>query len=179
MLGLLTPPPKKKKKSTFWILPYSSAGWIFWVSLEMKEKLISFRKKKERMDTHETEQPFTVIKKKKSMARNYTLLPFQVTVHQQAGHSESASPLGAALMYPVFFRNYTLAWDLWAASRSFPDTLLMGENRKLPVLLLRTSAPKCPTKLLWPLQVTSSQGLQRPFPFPFVILFKLWILNWL
>lgn len=138
----------------------------------MKEKLISFRKKKERMDTQETEQPFTVIKKKKSMARNYTLSPFQVTVHQQAGHSESASPL----MYPVFFRNYTLAWDLWAASRSFPDTLLMGENRKLPVLL-RTSSPKCPTKLLWPLQVTSSQGLQRPFLFPFVILFKLWILN--
>ena len=31
----------------------------------MKEKLISFRKKKERMDTQETEQPFTVIKKKK------------------------------------------------------------------------------------------------------------------
>lgn len=174
MLGLLTPPPKKKK-SAFWILPYSSAGWICWVSLKMKEKLISFRKKKERMDTQETEQPFTVIKKKKkSMARNYTLSPFQVTVHQQAGHSESASPL----MYPVFFRNYTLAWDLWVASRSFPDTLLMGENRKLPVLL-RTSSPKYPTKLLWPLQVTSSQGLQRPFLFPFVILFKLWILNWL
>lgn len=35
----------------------------------MKEKLISFRKKKERMDTQETEQPFTVIKKKKKYGK--------------------------------------------------------------------------------------------------------------
>ena len=79
----------------------------------MKEQCTSFKieEEEERMDTQAKEQPFTVINNnnKKCMARNYAQSPFQVTAHQQAGHSESPSPLGAALMYPVFFRNYILA----------------------------------------------------------------------
>ena len=126
----VTPPPKKFYLLNFTI-QFSRINLLSISENERKMYLLQERRRRRKNGhTHAKEQPFTVINNnnKKCMARNYAQSPFQVTAHQQAGHSESLSPLGAALMYPVFFRNYILAWDLWAASWSFPDTLLMGET---------------------------------------------------
>ena len=149
----------------------------------MKEKHTSFKKEEEeRMDTHAKEQPFTVINNnnKKCMARNYAQSPFQVTVHQQAGHSESPSPSGCSsdvscVLQKLYLGLRPVGSQLKLSWHSAHE----GNSRKMPVILLWTSSWKCPTKLLWPFQVTSSQDLQQPLLFPFVILFKLWILNWL